>query len=63
MDGERAKLAPPCPSCGRPMGLTRTIPGSPGLSELQTYGCKACGVWVTETKDRRNQREGQFSAR
>ena len=37
-----------CPSCGRPMDLTRTIAASPGYGELHTYGCRECGVWVTE---------------
>jgi hypothetical protein len=32
-----------CPGCGRPMGLTRTVPATPGYSELRTYGCKECG--------------------
>jgi len=33
------------------MGLSRTIPASAGFRELQTFGCKDCGVWVTEGKD------------
>jgi hypothetical protein len=37
-----------CPGCGRLMGLSRIVPASPGSSELRTYGCKECGVWVTE---------------
>ena len=24
------------------------MPASPGYSELRTYGCKECGVWVTD---------------
>ena len=39
-------------ACGRPMGLTRTVPASPGYSELHTYGCRECGVWVTEGSTR-----------
>jgi hypothetical protein len=37
-----------CRSCGRLMGLARTIAASPGYSDLRTYGCRECGVWVTE---------------
>jgi hypothetical protein len=48
MDGKGPKFAPLCPSCGRSMSLTRTIPASPGLCEQQTFGCMFCGVWVTE---------------
>jgi hypothetical protein len=44
-----------CPACGRLMGLTRTIAASPGYSELHTYGCRECGVWVTEGNTRRDQ--------
>jgi hypothetical protein len=42
---------PACPSCGRMLSLTRTIPRMNGLAELRTYGCKECGVWVTEAAD------------
>ena len=51
MDGKGPKFAHSSPSCGRSMSLTRTIPASPGLCELQTFGCMFCGVWVTEAKD------------
>ena len=44
MSGDSLSLKPLCPACGRPMGLTRTVPASPGYSELHTYGCKECGV-------------------
>ena len=44
MDGKGPKFAPLCPSCGRSMSLTRTIPASPGLCELQTFGRMFCGV-------------------
>jgi hypothetical protein len=52
MTGECTTFAQMCPSCGKPMGLSRTVPASAGLCELQTYGCKDCRVWVTEAKDR-----------
>jgi len=42
------------------MGLTRTVPVSPGYSELHTYGCKECGVWVTEGSSARDQRRDTF---
>ena len=63
MDEERPTWRQACPSCGRPMELTRTIPGSPGLSEMQTYGCKECGVWVTEANDATNPHERYFRMR
>ena len=42
------------------MGLTRTVPASPGYSELRTYGCRECGVWVTEGSSARDQRQDAF---
>jgi hypothetical protein len=30
------------------MGLARIIAASPGHRELHTFGCRECGVWVTE---------------
>jgi hypothetical protein len=51
--GDRPLLQPACPSCGRMLCLTRTIPGTNGLAELRTYGCRECGVWVTEAADDR----------
>ena len=52
MAGESTTFAKMCPSCGKPMGLSRTVSASVGLCELQTYGCKDCRVWVTEAKER-----------
>ena len=49
-----------CPGCGRLMGLSRIVPASPGWSELRTYGCKECGVWVTEGSTPRDQRPDTF---
>jgi hypothetical protein len=51
MGGERTAVAPTCPSCGKPMGLSRTINASAGFRELRTFGCRDCGVWVTEGKN------------
>ena len=39
---------PLCPSCGRPMSLTRTTPRSGGLPDLCVYKCGECGVWLSE---------------
>ena len=58
MDGEILKYL--CPSCGKPMGLTRTVPATPGYSELRTFGCGECGVWVTEGNNSRDQGQGAF---
>jgi len=58
MAGERLTLQHFCPSCGRPMGLVRIIPASPGYRELQTYGCRDCGVWITEGDSGENSRKG-----
>jgi hypothetical protein len=30
------------------MGLTRSIAARAGYYELRTYGCRECGVWITE---------------
>jgi hypothetical protein len=49
-----------CPACGRLMGLTRTIAASPGYRELRTYGCKECGVWITEGSTQGDRLERTF---
>jgi hypothetical protein len=43
-------LQPACPICSRPLRLTRTTPRSRS-SDLRTYGCTGCGVWLTESAD------------
>ena len=43
-------LQPACPSCGRMLCLTRTIPRTNAL-ELRTYGCQERGVRATEAAD------------
>jgi len=43
-------LQPACPICSRPLRLTRTTPRSRS-SDLRTYGCAGCGVWLTESAD------------
>ena len=44
-------LYPACPSCGRPPRFARTIPGTNGLAELQTFSCRECSLWITESAD------------
>jgi hypothetical protein len=57
MAGEPTAVAPMCPSCGNPMGLSRTIPASAGFRELQTFGCSNCGVWMTQEDPWASKRE------
>jgi hypothetical protein len=40
-----------CPSCGRPLRFTRTVPATDGLAELQTLSCRECSLWITESAD------------
>jgi hypothetical protein len=42
-------IQPACPSCGRALCLARTVPGTDGLAELQTFSCRECSLWVTES--------------
>ena len=43
-------LHPACPSCGR-LRFARTVPGTQGLAELQTFSCRECSLWITELAD------------
>ena len=45
MDGDGLSSKHLCPSCGKRMGLIRSIAATSGYSELHTYGCRECGVW------------------
>jgi len=45
------------------MGVTRTVPASRGYSELRTYGCRECGVWVTEGRAPEDERKDSFILR
>jgi hypothetical protein len=49
--GEQNLLQPVCPICSRPLRLSRITPRDGELSELRTYGCTGCGVWLTEAAD------------
>ena len=44
-----------CDRLGYKIFSPRTIAASPGHSELDIYGCKECGVWVTEPPERSAQ--------
>jgi transposase-like protein len=45
------QLQPACPSCGQSLRVTRITPQPCGRTDLQTYGCQQCGVWLTEAAD------------
>jgi hypothetical protein len=42
---------PDCPSCGKPMRLSRTIPKLDDLPELGNWACVGCGVHFTAQRD------------
>ena len=44
-------LHPACPSCGRALRFARTVPRTQGLEELQTFSCRECSLWITESAD------------
>ena len=44
-------LYPACPSCGRALRFARTVPGTQGLAELQTFSCRECSLWITKSAD------------
>ena len=41
-------LHPACPSCGGALRFARTVPGTQGLAELQTFSCRERSLWITE---------------
>jgi hypothetical protein len=43
------KLQPAC--CGKLLRITRITPRSGERTDLLTYGCQQCGVWLTEATD------------
>jgi predicted RNA-binding Zn-ribbon protein involved in translation (DUF1610 family) len=45
---ERFPVPLPCPNCGRTMQLTRSTADTCGISEIRSYGCGECGLWITE---------------
>lgn len=56
VDGQ---LQPACPSCGKPLRVARITPRSDGRTDLRTYGCQQCGVWLTEAADEPIGRRGR----
>ena len=44
-------LYPACPSCGHALRFARTVPGTDGFAELQTFSCGECSLWITESAD------------
>jgi hypothetical protein len=56
VDGQ---LKPACPSCGKPLRITRSMPWPSERTDLRTYGCQQCGVWLTEAVDEPIDRRGQ----
>jgi C4-type Zn-finger protein len=40
-----------CPSCGQALRLARTVRGTGGLVDLQTFSCRECSLWVTEAAE------------
>ena len=43
-----APITPDCPSCGKPMQFTRTIPKLGSVPEMRCHECKPCGVGLIE---------------
>ena len=37
--------------CGRALRFARTVPGTQELAELQTFSCRECSLWITESAD------------
>jgi hypothetical protein len=48
VDHEPRQSGDICLSCGKAMGLARTIPAIGAVPELRTYDCSACGIVFTE---------------
>jgi hypothetical protein len=44
-------LYPACPSCGRALRFARMVPKTDGFAELQTFSCRECNLWITESAD------------
>ena len=49
--GEYVTVVPPCPSCGRPMYLARSIPLSDTRAGSSVFKCGECGVWLTQSAE------------
>jgi hypothetical protein len=35
----------------RALRFARTVPGTQGLAELQTFSCRECSLWITVSAD------------
>jgi ribosomal protein S27AE len=44
-------VRPPCPNCGRPMHLARSVLARGILPEMRRYSCGECGVSVPNETD------------
>jgi hypothetical protein len=53
---------PACPSCGRALRFARTVPETDGLAELQTFNCRECSLWITESADQHPSRSKSKSS-
>jgi C4-type Zn-finger protein len=40
-----------CPSCGQALQFARTVRGTDGRVDLQTFACRTCSLWVTEAAE------------
>jgi hypothetical protein len=40
-----------CPSCGQALQFARTVRGTDGLVDLQTFACRTCSLWITEAAE------------
>jgi hypothetical protein len=56
----QAVLQPACPSCGRMFASFADDSEASGLSDLRTYSCRECGVWITEAADDRGRASSSF---
>jgi predicted RNA-binding Zn-ribbon protein involved in translation (DUF1610 family) len=52
------QVQPACPSCGKALQLT-LVTRTPGGPDLETYGCRQCGFWLTEAAEHSTDHRGQ----
>lgn len=50
---------PACPSCARPMNLSRTMKAEYGRYEMQTFQCALCQVWYTRIEREAGEGEAE----
>ena len=56
-----ADTLPPCPCCGQPMRLARSVPAVGGMPELRTFECRPCGISQTAAVEHRSDGGQQYS--